>query len=195
MMLLISITCFLQNCKKGSDAPTTPNEDNSFLNTTNYMFRGTFPDSSFLWKYGVFDFQRGAGAINLGSNENNIKSLTFDLVANWDLSTRIDITTPSYDASSEELFSKTLAVGDKQLGSRYSQFELVLTLNKTRYTTSGDQTNSLFKILKTEKSKDEFQRDIVLVWFKVNCKFYSTVDASSFVLKDGYLLAGFTYNL
>jgi hypothetical protein len=101
----------------------------------------------------------------------------------------------TYDVQSGELFSKTIAEGEKEIGGRYDKFELALTLNKKLFTTNGDQTNSMLEVLKTEKSKDEFNRDVVLVWFKVNCTFYSTIDTSSFVLKDGYLLADFMYNL
>ena len=195
LTLFILAVTFFQSCKKDEDL-ASPKEDYSFfLNTREYMFRGTLPDSSVLWKYGIYDFQRGAGSIPVGSGERPQKSLSFDLVSNRDLSTRIYITTPSYDVQSGELFSKTIAEGEKEIGGRYDKFELALTLNKKLFTTNGDQTNSMLEVLKTEKSKDEFNRDVVLVWFKVNCTFYSTIDTSSFVLKDGYLLADFMYNL
>jgi hypothetical protein len=196
MTLLISALAFIQSCKKQDGDLASSNEDYSFfLNTREYTFRGTLPDGYIFWKYGVYEFQRGVSSIALGSGERPQKSLSFDLVSNNDLSTRIDITTPSYDVQSGELFSKTVAEGLKEIGDRYNKFELALTLNKKLYTTNGDQSNSVLKVLKTEKTKDEFDRDVVLVWFKVNCTFYSTVDTTSFTLKDGYLLAGFMYNL
>ena len=189
------VTIF-QSCKKEDDRSISPNEDYSFfLHSKEYSFRGTMPDSAVLWKYGVYDFQRGAGSVMVGSGERPQKSLSFDLVSNRDLSTRIRITTPAYDVLSGELFSNTVAEGQKEIGTTYDKFELALTVGKKLYTTNGDQANSLLKVLKMEKSKDEFDRDVVLVWFKVNCTFYSTVDTSSFTLKDGYFLAGFMYNL
>jgi hypothetical protein len=195
LTLLILAVTFFHSCKKDDDL-TQPEEDYTFfLNSREFMFLGTLPDSSVLWKYGIYGFQIGAGSIPMGSGERPQKSLSFDLVSNADLSTRIDITTPSYDVQSDELFSKTIAEGEKGIGGKYEKFELTLTLDKKLYTTNGDQTKSMLKVLKTEKSKDEFGRDVVLVWLKVNCTFYSTVDTSSFTLKDGYLLAGFMYNL
>ncbi len=193
--VIVAIT-FFQSCKKDDDLAPPKDDYSFFLNTSEYMFRGTLPDSSVQWKYGIInDFQKGASSTPLGSEERPQKSLSFDLLSNRDLSTRIAITTPSYDVQSGELFSKTIAEGEKEIGGTYDKFELALTINKKLFTTKGDQTNSMLKVLKTEKSKDYFDTDVVLVWFKVNCTFYSTVDTSSFELKDGYLLAGFMFNL
>jgi hypothetical protein len=195
LTLLFLAATFFQSCKKDDDLKPPPEEDYSFfLNTRQYMFRGSLPDSSVLWTYG-FGFQRVQGSISEGSSEQPRKSLIFELVSNADLSTRIHISTPLYDVQSGELFTKAIAEGEKGIGEKYDKFELLLTLNKKLYTTNGDQTGSILKVLKTEKSKDEIGREVVLVWFKLNCTFYSTVDASSFALKNGYLLAGFMYNL
>ena len=196
MLLVILTVSIFQGCKKEDADYTSPKEEyTNFLNTRNYFFSGTLPDSTVLWKYGVDEFQGGASSYPVGTDDQAQKSLSFDLVSNNDLSTSLEITTPSYSTLSDELFSKTLAEGDKEIGGKYNKFELALTLDKKRYTTNGDQTNSILKVLKVEKSKDEFNTDVVLVWFKVDCKFYCTIDQTSFILKDGYILAGFMYNL
>lgn len=195
-LLAVLFLFFLQGCKKDSDDLISHKPDDSFfLNSTQYMFGGTISDSSVLWRYGVYEFQRGNTSTPFGNNEQLEKSLTFWLTSNEDLTTRFEINTPVYSVVPDDLFSKVLTLGEKEIGSLYQKFELKLTLSNITYSTNGDQTNSVLKILKMEKSKDEFNRDIVLVWFKVNCKFYSTVDTTSFPLKDGYILAGFMYNL
>ena len=82
------------------------------------------------------------------------------------------------------------------MGREIETFEMKLTLNNITYSTEGDQKNSNLQVLKLEKTKDEFNRDMVLVWFKTNCKFYRLSDNSfAFDLLDGYILAGFLYNL
>jgi hypothetical protein len=196
LTLFLFVFTIMQGCKK-DDAELSPRaiEEAAVLATKQYLFRGTLPDSTILWRYGVYEFQRGTGSIPLGGGQQPKRSLTFDLVSNMDYSTRISIATPSYDVISNELFTKTLLYGDKEVGGKYNKFELAITLDKKVYTTNGDQTGSILKVLKTEKSVDEFNREVVWVWFKVDCKFYSTVDTSSFSFKNGYFITGFLYNL
>lgn len=194
-LVLFSLIIF-QNCKKENESfPPNKEDDFYFIKTREHMFRGHLADSAVLWKYGINNFQAGASSIPVGSGEQSQRSLTFDLLSNRDLSTRINIITPSYDYQSNELFSDILKVGEKPIGSKYEKFELELTLNGKHYTTNGEQANSLLKILKTENTKDDLDRDVVLVWFKINCILYSTVDTTSLTLKDGYFLAGFMYDL
>lgn len=191
-VLLLAVTGF-QSCKKQDDSNLPKEDYSSFLNTGRYMLMGTLPDSSRIWRHSASEFHAGYGRATVGSGSQPQKSLSFYLVD--DLSTSFQIFTPAYNAQSDELFSKTLAEGKKEIGGQYDKFELNITVNNTRYTTIGDQANSELKVLQMEKSKDDFDRDVVFVWFKVNCTFYSTVDTSSFKLKDGLLLAGFMYNL
>lgn len=195
LTLVLLVFTITQGCKKEDELSPQAAEEAAVLATKQYLFRGTLPDSTILWRFGVHEFQRGTATTPLGGGEQPKRSLTFDLVSNKDLSTRISIATPSYDVLSNELFTKTLLNGNKEIGGKYNKFELVITLDKKVYTTNGDQTGSVLKVLKTEKSKDEFNRDVVWVWFKVDCKFYSTVDTSSFSFKNGYFVAGFLYNM
>lgn len=192
---IVLLVAIIQSCKKDSGyLPSPPQDESFFIKTRQYVFLGKLADSSVVWRYSINNFQAGSSIIPLGGEQPH-KSVTFDLLSNRDLSTRINIITPSYDALSDELFTKVLKEGEKKIGSKYDDFELEVTLNNTVYTTKGDQSNSLLKILKTESSKDDLNRDIALVWFKINCTLYSTVDSSSVTVKDGYLLACFMYNL
>lgn len=196
LALVLLVLTSTQGCKKKDDGLSLQaTEEASVFATKQYLFRGILPDSTILWRYGVYEFQRGAGSTPLGTGEQPKKSLTFDLVSNKDYSTRVSISTPSYEVMSNELFTNTLSIGNKEVGGKYTRFELAITLGKRVYTTNGDQTGSVLKVLKTEKSKDEFNRDVVWVWFKVDCKFYSTSDMSSFNFKNGYFITGFLYNM
>lgn len=188
---------FFVGCKKESDKTTEVNKDyTAFLGSRTFMFGGNLGDSSVLWRYGVYEFQRGNSAPPFGNNEQPDKSLLFWLTSSNDYTTRFEINTPVYSSGSDELFTKLLAPGEKELGTLYQQFELRLTFgNKKTYTTSGNQANSHLTVLKMEKSHDEFNREMVLVWFSVDCKFYNAGDNSSFAVKDGLILAGFMYNL
>lgn len=167
--------------------------DFTFLFSNQMMFSGKIADSSVLWKYGAFEFQRGSGVLNIGADPLQPKYLTFWLTSNADLTTRFEINTASYK-DSVTLFSDVLSPGPKEFGPETEKFELELTLNKMDYTTNGDQTHSRLEILKIQNTKDEFNRDMVLVWFKANCKFYDLNDRFAFNLTDGYILAGFVHN-
>ena len=178
-------------CKKEKIAST--NEDYSaFLNQKQNVFLGTIGDSSVTWRYGVYEFQRGYMSIPLGDTR---KSLGFWLVSNNDLTTRITIITPPWNLSSEEFFTQICSPGDKEIGRAYEKFEMQLNVNNQFYTTNGDQTGSRLKVLKIEKTVDEFNRNIALVWFVAKCKFYTTNNNTVLNIFDGKFLAGFMYDL
>ena len=95
IFLLSSIMLFTQSCQK--DSITQPIEDYSnFLNSRQFIFSGTMGDSSFFWKYGVNEFQRGTSTTPSGIYEQSAKSLCFWLTSTRDLTTRIYISTPTY---------------------------------------------------------------------------------------------------
>jgi len=177
-------------CKK--EQTDTIEDYSAFLNQKQNIFLGTISDSSLVWRYGLYEFQRGYMSRPLGDTR---KSLGFWLVSNKDLTTRISIIAPPWNLSSEEFFSKICSPGDKELGSAYEKFEMQLNVNNQFYTTNGDQTGSRLRVLKIEKTLDEFNRNIALVWFVVNCKFYNPNNNAVLNILDGKFLAGFMYDL
>ena len=90
----IIITFFLAfsliGCKKEkTDVGSVPPA--WFLYSNQWAFTGKISDSSVLWKYGVFEFQGGGEALNIGSIGQPLKYLTFWLTANVPLTTRFEI--------------------------------------------------------------------------------------------------------
>jgi len=196
---IISVLLILilnQSCKK-DDVGTPPEDYTSFLNSSSYLFTGIVSDSLVHWQYGylAYQFQIGNVSYATGNAEPPARSLVFWLTSDLDYSTSFYISTPGCSTDTAVLFSTVLSPGVKQIGNQYSKFYLQLTLNHKIYTTAGDQTNSILKILKYQNSKDEFNRDIVKVWMIVNCKFYNNSDSTSLVLKNGKIYAQFMYNL
>jgi hypothetical protein len=196
-LLFVIFTLFLsQSCKKDTDGlEPKPTKEESFLDSRQFLFEGEVSGAPVFWRYGVHEFQTAHSGSNPENNEQGQKSMSFSLTSNNDLTTQFEISTPLYTATSDELFAKLLVAGEKEIGSGSGEFKLRVTLNNIVYTTDGDQTNSQLKILKVEKAKDEANRNIALVWFKVNCNFYNSVDGTISILKDGYVLAGFMYDL
>ena len=195
-LLFIGFSLFLsQGCKKNpEEMKPKPTKEELFLESRQFLFEGQVGGTPMFWRFGVHEFQRGHFWTNPENDEQGQKWMSFFLTSNNDLTTRFEIGTPLYTAKSDELFAKILAAGEKELGDGSDAFKLKVTLNNIVYTTDGDQTNSLLKILKVEKAKDEANRDIALVWFKANCKFYSSANDTTLTLKEGYILAGFMYN-
>jgi hypothetical protein len=183
------ISCKREKFEVGSGVPAW------FLFSNQLTFNGKIADSTVLWRYGVFEFQSSQGVINVGSIDQPRKYLTFSLTSNADLTTRFEINTPTFKSDTAALFADILSVGSKNVGSQSEKFEMKLTLNNITYSTRGDQTSSSLQIIKVEKTKDEFERDLALVWFKTNCKFYRPDNSFAFDVIDGYILAGFLYNL
>ena len=186
---LCSMSCKKGQEQVGSEAPPW------FLFSKQMVFSGTVADSTVFWRFGVFEFQRGSGILNAGSTSPLHKYLKFWLTSNADLTTRFEINTPAFDATYNRLFSDVLFPGSKAFGKESKGFEMKLTLKNQTYTTVGDQTGSLLEILKVERTKDEGNRDMALVWLKTNCKFYRSDNSFAFSLKESYILAGFVYAL
>lgn len=190
-LIALLLTSCLLCCKKESNT-SVPEAPPWFLYSKQILFSGNVSDSTLLWKYGVFGFQKAAGIIRFGQQH---RYLTFSLTSNADLTTRFEINTPAYDPNSNTLFSNILSKGLKEFGPETENFMMKLNLNNQTYTTNGNQSNSRLEVLKVETTKDEFDRDMALVWFKTDCKFYRTDGFFAFNLKEGYILVGFLYNL
>lgn len=195
LLTLISVLIFNQGCKKESTEVVVEEDFNAFMASRDFIFTGKISDSTVFWRFGSFEFQRAHSSHHIAIGESAGKFLSFSLTANYDLSTGFYISTPSYKTGTEDLFTKVVSPGIKKLDVQPSQFFIRLTLNNKTYTTIGDQTGSQIKVLKMEKSKDELNRDIVLVWLILDCKFYDGQSKFSFDVKKGKTLAGFMYSL
>jgi len=192
-VILLSGILILQSCKKDS-APAEQEDFSSFLAAGEHSFNGKISDSTVSWIYGYY-FQLGYYYGTTTASGQPEKKLSFYLLSNEVSGPQLQISIPKYPVGSNELFSNILLPGDKIMGPEFEQFFLRLRLQGVTYTTQGEQAGSRLRILKIEKQIDGIGRDIVKVWFSVNCKFFTPGGAYAFSVKDGKLLASFLYNL
>jgi hypothetical protein len=193
-LALISILLLLQSCKKDRVTEEEPEDLSAFLTGRQQAFYGNISDSTVSWVFGP-NFQMGhyAGVTTVSGIPEKI--LAFNLTAEFDLNTRMYISIPKYPVGSEDLFTRVVSVGEKTLGPQYDKFFFMLTLNTINYTTNGDQMGSKLKVLQMLKTTDGSGKDIVLVWFSLNCKFYDGLGKYAFSVQKGKFLASFMYNL
>ena len=184
---------FLQSCKK-DPVIEVPEDFSSFIRGTTPAFYGKISDSTVSWVFGP-QFQMGhfAGITTVSGIPEKI--LSFDLVAEYDLNTRIYISIPKYAVGSEDLFTKVVSPGEKIIGPQYDKYFLRLTVNKKVHTTNGDQTGSTLKVIQMYKTTDGSGNDIVLVWISLNVKFYDGLGKYAFSVQKGKFLASFRYTL
>ena len=195
-LICFSFVFLLISCKK-DEIIETPIDYNSFMLESNYTFRGNLEGESFVWSYGIDEYQLGNGYENpygICDSTNFERILECGLASNEEGKPKYIIYTPAFNVKNITEFANVFSVGKKKLGSRITDFFLVMQKDEKQYFTNANSDSNEIEILKTEEYLNNFGQPRLKVWFKLEANL-SDCDCQSqtnkYKLTNGCLLAEF----
>ena len=186
----------LISCKKGIDeTPASSEHYMYFLSMSNDYIDGEINDQLYTWRLTTSDQYVAVNKTTKAGQQT--QSFGFYTIL---CDAKVEILTPYY-LTKAQLFDDILSVGKKQLGGGDGDFRIKVTIPIGHlqtyncvgtHTTSGDQPDSYFEILKTETAFDTVkQKQYKRIWLKFCATLYheNTNDAIKFT--EGILIARF----
>ena len=102
------------------------------------------------------------------------------------------LSSPKFNSTSEAEFKKIFSLGKKQLGNKYSDFNLTIQEDNRYYFTNNLNPGQI-EILKTEDFFDHLSQRSLRVWFRVNTNLSScSCQGNKSKLTNGLMVAEFT---